>query len=360
MRQRLEGLDGLRGIAALAVLFGHLTGVVPLAGWIAQSPLNVFFAGTEAVFVFFILSGFVLALPAASGKAASWLGYYPKRILRLYVPVIAAVAFTLLTILLVPRTMRDAFTYWINMHAAAVDGPGIFRELVLLPGTGAYNSVLWSLRWEVLFSLLLPAYLWAASKARRGWAPGILGMLGLSHLGMLMGEGHLVYLPMFGIGVFLAFALPDLRKAYERWTWLRPVTFLAGMGGLTVIWMAPTVTGRHVLAVASCCLIVLAFTFWQPAGRFATLRPMKWLGSRSFSLYLTHEPIVVSFALIFDEAPWMAVAVAVPVALVVTELFFRIVEKPSTKLAAWAGRLGLARAASSWASSPTDRKMDVT
>ena len=83
---RDRALDGLRGVAALVVLAGHLlvSTVTPLANGILSvgttdvsapawallyTPLHVFWAGTEAVTVFFVLSGYVLSLPVGVGAA---------------------------------------------------------------------------------------------------------------------------------------------------------------------------------------------------------------------------------------------------------------------------------------------------
>lgn len=272
------------------------------------------------------------------GGRISSAAYYPKRIIRLYVPVVASVAFTLLTILAVPRISGADFSLWFDMHSASVEPAMVLREVTLLSGAGMYNSPLWSLRWEVLFSLLLPAYLWAGTVLRRGWVLGIGAMLVLSLTGMAVGEEHLAYLPMFGIGVLLAVALPDLEGPFGRRSWLGPATFAAGAGGLTLIWGVPALPGQPVIAVASCALIVMAFAFWRPASLFGNLPPLRWLGSRSFSLYLVHEPVVVSVATILGTSnPVAVLLISLPVALAVAEGFFRLVESGSHRLATKVG-----------------------
>src|SRR3954470_23660048 len=103
---RLPSLDGLRGLAALVVVVHHCALTVPAlaaqmfgpdnsspAWWLAWTPAYLLWAGREAVLVFFVLSGFVLSLPRLSGgKSGRWASYYRKRMVRLYVPVVAAVA----------------------------------------------------------------------------------------------------------------------------------------------------------------------------------------------------------------------------------------------------------------------------
>jgi peptidoglycan/LPS O-acetylase OafA/YrhL len=67
--RRLQRLDGLRGIAALIVVFFHyLSAFVPALTpdqtanpyWVSDTPLAVLFNGPFAVIVFFVLSGFAV------------------------------------------------------------------------------------------------------------------------------------------------------------------------------------------------------------------------------------------------------------------------------------------------------------
>jgi peptidoglycan/LPS O-acetylase OafA/YrhL len=115
---RMASLDGLRGLAALVVVVQHCALTLPSlanqylapnaaspAWWLTYTPAYLAWAGREAVLVFFVLSGLVLALPRLSGRRSDgWSSYYRKRLLRLYLPVLAAVALTALVLVLVPRT----------------------------------------------------------------------------------------------------------------------------------------------------------------------------------------------------------------------------------------------------------------
>lgn len=59
----------------------------------------------------------------------------------------------------------------------------------------------------------------------------------------------------------------------------------------------------------------------------------------SFTLYLVHFPIVVTFGNLFGpELWWLGALVSVPLSLVLAQLITRWVEQPSLKLAAAAGR----------------------
>ena len=125
-RMRIRSLDGLRGLASLVVAVHHaLLCLAPLslvyfdplkvekgtkAWWLGFTPLHAAWAGGEAVYLFFVLSGFVLARPFLGGRSSTWRTYFVKRIPRLYLPVWVAVGFALvsaaLTWTMVPSSER--------------------------------------------------------------------------------------------------------------------------------------------------------------------------------------------------------------------------------------------------------------
>lgn len=83
--QRLIALDGLRGIAAIAVVLGHV---------LRHLPTPLFYESYLAVDFFFVLSGFVLAgayEPKFTG-GLSFLAYMRRRIIRLYPAILAGLA----------------------------------------------------------------------------------------------------------------------------------------------------------------------------------------------------------------------------------------------------------------------------
>ncbi|HWI71192.1 MAG TPA: acyltransferase family protein, partial [Baekduia sp.] len=182
--RRLPALDGLRGLAALVVLLSHLVdaGVPALsetialggdpagaARWLMRTPLAIVWAGPELVIVFFVLSGFVLTR-ALRSRPASPAAFLAGRAVRLYLPAWLALIPAALLVALVPRAPGHAITgvgYWLDTYARPVGLSQVARDMALvLPdhvgrGEGTLNGVLWSLRWEVWFSLALPLLLLA-------------------------------------------------------------------------------------------------------------------------------------------------------------------------------------------------------
>lgn len=349
---RYTSLDGLRGLAAFVVLVHHCCLVSPQLAdavdfgveqafdswvwWVTFTPLHLIWAGREAVYVFFILSGFVLTLPFLRAAPPSWRAYYPKRIVRIYLPVWASIAFALSMAWANPRVAGPEFSSWLNLHD---EQPNLLSDALLIRGASQLNSPLWSLQWEMVFSLLLPLYWLAAKRLRRMWVLGAFGLLvviGAAEVTNLAGP---VFLPMFGLGAMMA----TKRDALERWArrvspwgWSALVTLLMIL--LCSRWLFPQLPVPIVTATIGGTLILFVFIGCKTATMFGNNRMVQWLGTRSFSLYLVHEPIVVSVALSMRASdPFLVALSAVPLSLIAAEAFYRLVEKPSHRLAGFVG-----------------------
>ncbi|MBF4570174.1 acyltransferase [Plantibacter sp. VKM Ac-2880] len=364
---RISGLDGLRGIAAFVVLVHHSLLLSqpfiepyrdPRAGgndglmwWLTYTPLHLLWDGTVAVFIFFALSGFVLALPARKGHT-NWKAYYPARMVRLYLPVWAAVALSFVWAV-VPASNRGSD--WVQGHVTPAPG-GVLRDLILLvEAPGATNSALWSLRWEVLFSLLLPLYVLFAMKLRRWLWLKVAILIALLVVGAYLGPsarpyslGPLFQLPIFALGCLLAFEWEIVKRSIDR-TRMHPVA-IAGACALTALLLSSywliyafpfgsdlqdaVAPASRVLQVFGALGLVALVAAVVPFGRVLSTKPLLWLGHRSFSLYLVHEPMVVALGRLLGEraSPILTLAISIPVAFVLTELFYRFIEAPSMVL----------------------------
>lgn len=169
-------LDSLRGFAAMQVLFGHCLLAVP--GWeffkttdkpsktieyFINSPLHFFWSDTQAVVLFFVLSGFVLALPYYSEKKSTpnYFPFFFKRIIRLYLPCIAALAISLLLRYLFykPEIIIEAGVWTKKMWIYPINKELLLNVLLLQPSyLDHLDGPLWSLNPEIKLSLLLPFF----------------------------------------------------------------------------------------------------------------------------------------------------------------------------------------------------------
>ena len=372
---RVRSLDGLRGVAALIVCvhhallclpefsFAHTGGVDPgrysTAWWWSWTPLHFFWAGGEAVILFFVLSGFVLSRPfldeKRSEQTADWVGYYPKRVVRLYGPVLAAVALAVVNIELIRRRSDLPISIWLSWHSSEIGRKTILEDAFLLHEPGATSTVLWSLKYEVMFSLSLP--LWVAIgrrvRGRRLSIGASILVVGLLATAPWEFQPSAYYMAIFFVGVVLARMLQTREAANTTrstgalvfavfvvlitWHWTR-----TGLG-----WTASGWFGRSLASLDSIAVVTAAaLAIWASVrvgswSRALSTRAPRWLGARSFSLYLVHEPILVvyAFAVGGRPSPWGLFVVAVPVAIAVSAIFYRMVDSPMMRAASALGGL---------------------
>jgi peptidoglycan/LPS O-acetylase OafA/YrhL len=122
------------------------------------------------------------------------------------------------------------------------------------------------------------------------------------------------------------------------WRWITPPLDLGGWSGLAEL---PPSIGAVV--------IVLVCAHWRGVDRVLTLRAVLWLGTISFSLYLVHEPIVITAAFLFpEESRYLALVVGYVVSFVAAWLFWLAVERPthrlSRRIGAWIAQRATPRA----------------
>lgn len=359
--RKLE-LDSLRGLAALTVLLYHATAasipaffdgaeLLPVEGFwnnaLMYSPLRIFTAGPEAVWLFFALSGFVL-VRSASRPGYRWDAYYPSRIIRLYLPVIGAVLVTALVFWLIPHTPMPDFNRMVEGLPSSYSVENALADATLLTGTSIANVPLWSLQWEVLFSLLLPA---AVLLARR--FPWICASLGLvaSIASVWTGSMFLLYMPMFLIGAVLGYHWETIASRFAA---LRSTTVNGNLLGALLLALAVClITAGYtfnfamdrdsywsmnlfaslftVAKLAGIVLLLAVVLIWAPLRWVLQRKPFVALGKISFSLYLTHGPIVIGMLFLLGPGK-RTTLVQIVLSLVVAVIFYFLVERGAHRL----------------------------
>ena len=167
--KRVLSLDGLRGLGALMVFLFHVDNMVKPFG--AGGPS--LFPGGASVMVFFILSGIVLSLVPfkhMGNGGYDWLGYYPRRVVRLCVPLFAAIALALPAGYVAWRlgsTSRSALAVAYDAGLPTAVHDILMQFDVLFNVSDGLNNLfgaqlarvdspVWSMSWELWFSLTLP------------------------------------------------------------------------------------------------------------------------------------------------------------------------------------------------------------
>lgn len=361
--RRLPGLDGLRGLAALYVVVSHVwlrafpgypaAGDPFWAGWFAY--------GRFAVLVFIVLSGFSLALsPARAGWRLDGIWDYARRRARRILPAYwAALAFSLAVAWLIvpqPRSgVPDAMSVLVN---------GALVQNVV--GAPSPNTAFWSIAVEAQLYVLLPVLLLMIR--RRGAAAMVavvalivvaVGIVGphVARLDTFVVESPPELAALFALGIAsagLVAAGAGIATAGEgaaRGSWSRPrrswpwhwLALAAAAPVLaTIAWEGTAWTQSRLfwvdlaLAPAIACLLIGLAT-GRPAWlvRLLDARPMRGLGGSSYSLYLTHAPII---AIVYEliVAPWLhqgraaflvALAIVIPLTIAFAKAFAAVFER---------------------------------
>jgi peptidoglycan/LPS O-acetylase OafA/YrhL len=301
---RLAGLDGMRGLAALYVVINHVflrtfpgypVDHAPFwAGW--------FIYGRFAVVVFIVLSGFSLALsPARHGWRLDAVSEFAQRRAWRILPAYwAALAFSLAVAwLIIPQPgngVPDAKSVLVN---------GLLVQNVV--PAHSPNGAFWSMAVEAQLYILFPLLL---LMVRRRGAPVMLATVGVIVAGVGIFGPHIPGLDtfviqsppdlaaLFAVGILTA-GIVGAGQARKSWPWPR-LALAAAAPVLAVIWWQGSVwTLDHLYWVdlalgpaIACLLASLATGRPAPLLHLLDARPMRRLGSFSYSLYLTHAPIV--------------------------------------------------------------------
>jgi len=377
---RLPALDGLRGIAALAVVLHHTLLLNPLwpanlpsgepvtttTGWLLDyTPLKLFTAGWEAVMLFFVLSGLVVTLPVLAKKNFDWVAYYPRRVARLGIPVAGSLVLAYIWVAIIPQvTNQPDGTWFTNSSTPNLTWQYFARAVDLFGGDGQINNPVWSLRWEMLFSLALPVFVILALALRRWWLLALLLAVGSTWVGLRTGADSFTYLPAFFIGALMATKLDHVNAFADRINarrsrhaiWAGVV--LLGAFMLIASWLiGPEFSGSDELRVGlraltplAGALLVLAAIGWRWLAAVLASRPIRFIGTISFSLYLVHVPILIFSVYLFISLPLIVgQIVGVVISVIVAVGFWWALEARSH---GWSRSIGI------WASALYARSLD--
>lgn len=370
MNRRLPGLDGLRGIAVLAVIIYH-----------AEASLLV--GGFLGVDVFFVLSGFLITSllidELARTNNVDRARFYLRRIRRLMPALFLVLFFSVLVSGLfvldaayhVRRDLPWAITFVLNWSYLFFE-QSYFVNISRPP----LLQHLWSLSIEEQFYVIWPIMLVGLYKVKIGNISPRVKIFVASAVLAIASTSWMIYLSVangfpipndpsrvyFGtdthaMGLLVGCATAALwrsEKLNERVTPDRATVMnalgLFSIAGLAYFFLFVSELneflyrgGFLVLSILTATLVILAA---HPGLKFGTLlgNPvLKWFGDRSYGIYLWHWPIFVLMRSGID-IQWpepLAFGVKIAIVLVVASLSYRFVEMPirngaiGTRLAIW-------------------------
>lgn len=364
-------LDGLRFFAIAIVVVGHLmerlTRFFPSVRSLAQDNTlgDLVQRPGLGVYLFFTISGFIIATQAARAKAHPLSGrflrgYFGRRVLRIEPPYVILLVATWLFIVATgyaPDGAKQFETAPSSLTASLVGSVFYLHDLVW----GTFPRLFppgWSLEIEVQFYILAPLFfaLWfATTRVSARIVLGVVGLLGGSLLSLVAPQragpfylhaSILLFLHFFWLGLVLAQS--------QRWIAARlarapiVVADLLGWGGLIAYLIVPNApdgdtaahlaTGLALRAVALASVAAMFAGVFAPRSSFRSFCARPWIaliGGACYSLYLTHLQVIqvttTIFAKVLPDAALIAAAIfailQIVAVLCVGLAFYAVVER---------------------------------
>lgn len=335
---RVARLDGLRGLAVLAVVWTHLSlhmGIVPWQGG----------GGYVGVLAFFMLSGYLITQSLwCNEHAATWRGYrrfVGRRIQRLAPALLGLVFIGGPALVLLGR----------ELPSQAVKG----ALLALVQGTAFFNGHLdapwgptWSLTVEWTFYLWWPLVLLALRRsgqslvATRRVALAIASLLYFGAL-VLLPDRQFYLLPVANLAVMVcggALAITHLARAENAQIGVvGRDPMMSNLGAVLLALMvalpgAPLGSAYRWILMPSAVIAVLLVLDHRPEAKslistILTWAPLRAVGVRAYSIYLWHVPLMWIAWFGLDGLPVAIRAVVALFALVpVASVSFALLERP--------------------------------
>jgi peptidoglycan/LPS O-acetylase OafA/YrhL len=367
-------LEGLRGLAAVSVVVYHFvvlfypalrSGNETLAHTsfednIYGTPLTLLFAGTFAVAIFFVLSGFVLSIGFFQTRDENIVKKLAVgRYLRLMLPALASTLIAFLLISFGAHTLTktageisgsvELSNKWstdISVFEATRTG---VLDIFVNENAILLNGVLWTMYIEFLGSFLVFGFLILFAKSNYRWI--VYGLLSIVTFG--------TWFLAFVIGMMIADAyaqglLHKIKKSIFVPVSILVVLFMGSYpkntSGTIYEYMkldALDINYRLLYLTIAASLVVLLVLLSKRLRTWLQRPKVSILGRYTFSLYLTHLFVIftVSCAIIinlhqvigYNQSVLLAALISLPVFWLVTVAFERYIDAPSIKLAKYVG-----------------------
>jgi peptidoglycan/LPS O-acetylase OafA/YrhL len=354
-------LDSLRGLAALAVLLGHLewvwTVVRPPSSEIAVSLVNLTTPfGSDAVILFFVLSGFVLSLPAVDRKPQSYFTFVVRRIFRIYVPYLAALAVAVAAAFFF-YGHASRCSWWISDWSGPVTWHQVLEHVMFIGfyDTTRFDPPTWSLVYEMRISLFFPLLCAVALRFKFRWAFALALFLDCAAkvIDKLHGAATAIstsdtlrYAVLFILGIYLARERASTAGWFGRLNRPARIAFAVAFvllfafagpwyGSLVARTTHPTFRfiGMWLTGLGAGGLMIICMNS-SSCKRALHWPPIHFLGEVSYSLYLWHFVVLLFCVhLLYGKIPlWEILCLVFVLSIIVSWFSYRWIEVPSMNL----------------------------
>jgi peptidoglycan/LPS O-acetylase OafA/YrhL len=345
-RQRLDHVHGLRGIAALVVVFQHATQFVQEAGVRLYEPLlHTINLGRFGVILFFLISGLVIPFSFHGDRPLR--GFVIGRFFRLYpiywlsIPLLGGM--------------------WVVMFGRTISVETVLANLTMLQGFWGGRNIgagYWTLTYEIGFYILCAIVFWLGrldDPTFNGLAlAGCLALaIGIVLTGLALGRDTVwpqapYFVGMFLLGMLLRRAFVDDCAVARRFArWLVPLAMIAGV--VVSGWIVPSTENtnaylRPLPLMMGSVLPIVAFVLvlWRKP---KPGKPLIYLGTISYSLYLLQDIGLLMLPRLLPPGAWPIgyVLAVIGLTAVIATLTYHLVERPMIALGrSLAGRRSIA------------------
>jgi peptidoglycan/LPS O-acetylase OafA/YrhL len=367
VNKRYEELDSLRGLAAVSVVLFHffiaLYRCFPSFQFITKlenTPLQIFWAGNEAVILFFVLSGFVLSLPYYNDRALKYKYYVVRRICRIYIPYLVSVVLAILFMGILYREGVPAIGGWFDISINHLPTKLLIGHITLLGefDSDKLNIVFWSLAHEMRISILFPLVMFFVLKY--SWKKNIIVALSMSisffliyYLNIKLFSYDITknstsyfssirYIAFFITGALLARHMESFRLFYEKIP--STVKILLGVIGILSYtyprWFFYKKHFLHmsfindVTVVIGCSIFIIFSINSKKISSILMFKPIHFVGKISYSLYLFHMIVLLAmFNGLYGRVPTIAIWLAsLAISFIMAAIMYYVIERPSIKL----------------------------
>ncbi|MFL9914524.1 acyltransferase [Paraburkholderia fungorum] len=339
---RMDSLDGLRGILAVAVVFHHLV----IKRWALETgrwelPPSHFYSllGQAGVAVFFMITGYLFwGRLIDSGGQNNWTKLYINRFFRI-VPLYMLVIFAYILVVLVRanfkihipiREFASQLAQWLSFGAVARPEPllGDTRSL-------SVTSQTWTLYYEWTFYFALPL-LAIFAKGRSPLAISLAALALVLNIEGLIGEPNRYFVAQFLLGMVAASFIrtyPDLKGD-------GPIRSLVALTSATCAFKF-TDSAYSTGAIIFLGVFFLFIASGTSLFGLLTLRGTRRMGHMSYSIYLLHglvltvvmAPSVLGKRTLISPTNFWAVALCTfAVVIAISTLTFLFIERTGMKL----------------------------
>jgi peptidoglycan/LPS O-acetylase OafA/YrhL len=340
-------LDGLRFLAILLVFLHHVHSFFEFSSPFEFADIEHYdglrmwlIDGRKGVDLFFVISGFILALPftksyTQGAPAPSLKKYFRRRLTRLEPPYIVAMVGMFLVFPLV--TSMDYWFAFKSLMASLIYSHVFFYDV-----TSFLLSVAWSLELEVHFYIVAPLLflvLKLPSSLRRVGILAVIVVLPWLQSGFQTPAFYLVH--------YIQFLLADFYINRPKINTNHFVFVIIGAILFGVVLFLPHVR-THLqssesdiyyaiafpLSITAFYYIVLTNHFW---GKIFAFRWISLIGGMCYSIYLVHQPILSAVMKIFFRYQFFesylpevlfVTLLCIPPVMIGSILFFLLIEKP--------------------------------